>query len=103
MLVYRWTWLVKNTRFQEALGLGKEASERFWKPKNVVYRLYSANIGPGNTVMFEMEAKDEAQYAEYWKQYNEKDANTPWAKDFWQKFNDAVERFISLERWNLVK
>jgi hypothetical protein len=102
MFVYRWTMLIKHPHLQEAVKMTKEASERFWKPQNVVYRICSSDISPGNILIFEMEAKDEAQYTGYWKIYGEKEGNTPWTKDWWKKFNELVERQISFERWNLV-
>ncbi len=102
MIVYRWTWLIKHTRLEEAAAWVKEASERFWKPKRVTYRMYTSDVGPRSTFAFEMEARDEQHFAQIWKEYNETDANTAYAKDFWKKINEATERLVSTERWNIV-
>lgn len=102
MIVYRWTWLIKHTRLEEMAAWANESCERWWKPKKVTVRIYASDVGPGSTLVAEMEARDEQHFAQIWKEYNETDANTAWAKDSWKKFNEATERLVSTERWNLV-
>ncbi len=101
MLVYRWTWLIRNGRLGEAAELAKEGSERFWKPEKAVHRAYTSDVGPGNILVYEAEAKDEARFAEHF-QHLDTWSNTPFGKDWWKRFNETVERYLSAERWNLV-
>ncbi len=102
MTVYRWAWLIKHTRFEEATKLLKEGGESFWKAGKYVYRIYSSDVGPGDTLVFEAEAEDDAHFTEIFKRLDAW-SNAPFGKDWWNKFNDMVERSTSTERWNLVR
>ncbi len=101
MIVYRWTWLIKYTRMEDAVKAAKEGCEGFWKPEKVAYRIYSSDVSPGDTLVVEVEGKDEAQFTEHWKRLDQWSA-TPSGKDFWKHLNDTIERHVSAERWNLV-
>jgi hypothetical protein len=101
MTVYRWTWLIKNGHLGEAAELAEEGSEKFWKPEKAVQGAYTSDVGPGNTLVYEVDAKDEAQFAVHF-QHLDKWSNTSIGKDFWKRFNDTIERYVSVERWNLV-
>ena len=102
MIVYRWEWLIKHTRFQEATKLLKEGGESFWKAGKYVYRVYSSDVGPGDTLVFEAEAEDDTHFTEIFKGL-EAWSNGPFGKDWWHKFDDMVERQTSTERWNIVR
>jgi hypothetical protein len=103
MFVYRWTIRIKSGRLGEALRLAEEAAARFWKPKKVGYRMYTSDIGPGDTFIFEMEAESEQQYADYWRRYEADDANKPATKAFWDQFNATIDRNVTTERWTLTR
>jgi hypothetical protein len=103
MFVYRWTWRTKSGRLAEALKLVEDAAVRFWKPKKIGYRIYTSDVGPGDTMAFEMEAETEAQYADHWKRYEADDADKPATKKFWDDFNAVVDRHIMTERWTVTR
>ena len=102
MIVYHWTWLIKNNRLGEAAGSAKEGCQSFWKAEKYVTRIYSSDLGPGNNLVIEAEGEDEAHFTEVWK-HLDKWSGEPYGTDWWKRFNDTVERFISTERWNLVR
>ena len=103
MFVYRWTWRMKAGRLADATKLIKETIDLWWRPKKVVVRIYTTDIGPGETIAAEMEAEDEGRFAEIWKQYETVDADKPATKKFWDEFNAMVDRHVMTERWNLAK
>ena len=100
MLVYRSTWLIKHGKLKEAVELVKAESNRAGKP-NIPARIYSSNISPSSTLVFEQEFETSAQNDKYWEDYWAEDSQE--AKAFWNKWPELVERQISIEVWNLTK
>lgn len=101
MFAYRWTYRIKFGRMPEAVKLCEEAIATIWKPMNVVVRLYTTNIGPGQALAFEMEAENEEQQSGFWKRYEAEYAKLRATKTLVAKFNATVDRLVASERWTL--
>ena len=94
MFAYRWTWLVKHRRMNEALELSK--AEQY--PAYAEVRFYTPSIGPTVFVCEVVVENDEA-LAKFLADFNAR----PEAAAFWEKWHSLAERMVSSERWKVTK
>ena len=94
MIVQRFTFRVKIGKMEEALEVGKEA-RRIWPGRSG--RLYSSNVGPMNTLVFDNVAENMEELEKLWDQCK--------ADDRWAPLIDRWRQLIAeegpSELWNL--
>jgi hypothetical protein len=95
MLAYRWTFVMKHGRMEEALELNKATPFARDYAKS---RIYTPDLGPA-VFVFELVVESEEAMLKYFDEFNA----TPEAEAFWAKWNALVERQVSTERWNVTE
>ena len=95
MIVMRWTFQIKPTKFDEALDLARDGKKNVWS--NMNGKIYFSNIGPLNTIILENEFKDMAE--------REKLSAEVVAKEEWgqwlAKWNEVTTGEGNNEVWNV--
>ena len=97
MLAYRWTWLIKRGRMQEALELC-ETELRSFKRDYVKHRYYTPSISP-HVFVYEMVVESDEAKDKWFAEFNA----TPGADAFWEKWDSLAERWVSTELWNVTE
>src|SRR5262245_29999317 len=104
MLVNRRTFIVKKPYFEEAVALLVEASELAKRTDpNVVFRVYASEIGPFDTIAYELESESLAAYE---RQQAEFAANPTVAARFpewFKRWQEITEPGGTNEIWRLAE
>jgi len=85
MIVERYTFQIKNGKWDEALELFKEGRKNIWSFFSC--RIYSCNYGPINTLVIDNEFKDRAEMDKLWEKLA--------AKEEWPQFVAKMNEFTT--------
>ena len=96
MIVVRFTHVVKPGCTRAVVALLKEHREHPATP-NRSQRIYSANLAPTHTVIWEAEYENLAE----WEKAVEEYPRHPLAASFWEQLNKLLDGQGSREIWNL--
>ena len=96
MLVHRVTWNVKPGKQEEAEELLRKAGEMYPSPH--VVRVYVPETGPFNTLVYEVEFENLADYQAHWQKWYA----LPGRAEFMEKWNELVTGGGD-QLWNLVE
>lgn len=95
MIVNRRSYPVKTGCVEQALGLLRDAGQKFAHPQGRPRRLYAANIGPIDVVAFEIEFANLAEYEAYWAAV----AVEPWIGAFFAQWDTITDPGGMNEIW----
>jgi hypothetical protein len=97
MLVHRQTFLVKPLKQQELSELCKEGFTMNPAPHGS--RIFTNYIGPGDTVVVDMEYENLTEYTDWWDKW----WSLPETPAFMEKWLELVESGGSDAFWNVVE
>ena len=95
MLVHRLTFRVKSGVQEKAVEMIKEAQTMIAAPHAV--RIYTPNIGPFNTVVYDIEFESLGELEEFWANW----WALPGTPAFMEKWNALVDIGTGSEVWNV--
>ena len=95
MIVMQYTFQIKPGKFYEALELAKDGRKNLWP--DITSRIYSSNIGPMNTIIFENEFNDIAEQRKHMEQVVAKEEWGPWAERWFELVTGPHKNVV----WNL--
>ena len=94
MIVVRWIFQVKPSRFSEAVDLARDGKKNVWP--NRTSRIYFSEIGPLNAIVFENEFENMAEREKLNSEIDEK----KWGQ-WLPKWNDVITTDCKNEVWNV--
>jgi hypothetical protein len=104
MLVNRRTFIVKKPYFEEALALLVEAGQlaRGVNP-NVVFRVYASELGPFDTVAYEVEHESLTAYEREWAELETNPSVAARLPDWFKRWQEITEPGGTNEIWRLAE
>ena len=97
MLVNRRTFHIKHGYTEQTLALLRDTGQKFLHPQGRAVRIYVADIGQFDTIAFEIEYANLAEYEAYWNAL----ATQEWINDFFTQWHELAESGGSNEIWQV--
>jgi hypothetical protein len=99
MFAWRTTWVVKPRHLAEAVALMSKSLDETKTWPGAAVRLYSSNLGPCETLVFEEVWPSVDAHDRWWAEIEQ----TPEAAALFEAWYHAVERSTATELWNVAE